>query len=1283
MRASTSIWSRYVNRLFGRTRRNAPLQRAGRRSRRYTIGPVFTVAEILEERALLCAATGIEMSSLLVDGHGDGVDDLDDDHDHHSPTAPQGVSPQSQTHYINGVPFDVMWDALPPFAATDTQQTAAATSSAVHPLSSIPQLHSNPTAAAKLYLDFDGNFEPAWGSWTNITTPAYDFDGDRLTFSDAELANIEAIWFRVVEDYAPFNIDVTTVEPSVLAAGTPIDNANGIALRVAIGGESTDWYGSGIGGIAYVNSFTSSIANVAYVFAQDKSTPVWLGDTVSHESGHSFGLQHQSSYDVYGNKLLEYNPGDSSWSPLMGTSFWTTAISTWYNGPNSQGATVLQDDMAVIAGATNGFGYRSDDYGNTTATATPLAQFGNSWSGAGLVGTNTDIDMFAFTVTTEDTYRITVDGLIGPYGDLYASNLDAAIELRNSAGAVIGTANPSGTTSAELRKGLTPGTYFVGVKSSGTYGWVGQYKINIDAPPAGITVKPASATLNTSEEGRQTSFNVALQTQPTANVTIPISSSNTAEGTVSTASLVFTSANWDVPQTVTITGADDTIVDSDAAYSIILGAASSTDPEYSAFDPADIAMVNIDNDVKGFVYSVDFGNGTINRSRLSGSQPETVVDLKLLLGSAFRTKEIAIDAASGKIYWTATDASTLMLIQRANLDGSNVQTLVSAPYTYGGLRGIAVDASAGKMYWIDNTSGNNKIRRANLDGTAIQDVVTSSNVFWAMSVAIDSAAGKLYWTDFGAGSQNAIRRANLDGTNVEVVWTSIDSRSPTGIALDVAAGKMYWADQTQDLIRRANFDGTNVEVLVNNAALVGNSQVFGLTLDVPAGKLYWTDDATNTIYRANLDGSMIVTLGSGSGLEGVAVAHPGPQINVTPGTGLVTTEDGVSDVLRVTLTSQPTANVTIALSNGDPTEGTLSASSLTFTPANWNITQTVTVTGIADSLLDGDIVYTITLAPAVSADPVYNGINPADVTVVNRDKAAFQTKFYVVDDASQNKTFEYNVNGGPVESYSLNSGNSAPRGAASTIVGDKIWVVDDNHKVFIYNRSGGLLGSWTAGTLANNAAVEGIATNGTDVWIVDARSDKVYLYAGAASRLSGSQNADSSFSLSVSNASPKDITTNGVYLWVVNDSTTDKVFKYRIDGSYVGSWTIDAANSKPTGLTIDPANVSNIWIVDSGTDKIYRYDGAIARTAGSQSAAAIYALASGNGNPQGIADPPTGPGAPFSSTSFDRVPSNSDLDSLFTILAANFDLHCNDDEFSVTTYGGAKFLRGRAKSYQR
>ena len=97
--------------------------------------------------------------------------------------------------------------------------------------------------------------------------------------------------------------------------------------------------------------------------------------------------------------------------------------------------------------------------------------------------------------------------------------------------------------------------------------------------------------------------------------------------------------------------------------------------------------------------------------------------------------------------------------------------------------------------------------------------------------------------------------------------------------------------------------------------------------------------------------------------------------------------------------------------------------------------------------------------------------------------------------------------------------------------------------------------------------------------------------------------------------------TDGTSIWVV-DGTALKVFKYTLSGSLLGSWTIDPANTHPTGITIDPTNVSNIWIVDSGTLKVYQYTAAASRTSGSQNAAATFALAPGDTNPQGIADPP-------------------------------------------------------------
>jgi len=100
-----------------------------------------------------------------------------------------------------------------------------------------------------------------------------------------------------------------------------------------------------------------------------------------------------------------------------------------------------------------------------------------------------------------------------------------------------------------------------------------------------------------------------------------------------------------------------------------------------------------------------------------------------------------------------------------------------------------------------------------------------------------------------------------------------------------------------------------------------------------------------------------------------------------------TTEAGGTATFTVKLSIQPTANVTIGVSSSDTTEGTVSPSLLTFTSANWNAKQTVPVTGVNDSLDDGNQSYTVVLAAASSSDSGYSGLNPNDVSVTNTDLA--------------------------------------------------------------------------------------------------------------------------------------------------------------------------------------------------------------------------------------------------------------------------------------------------------
>ena len=139
--------------------------------------------------------------------------------------------------------------------------------------------------------------------------------------------------------------------------------------------------------------------------------------------------------------------------------------------------------------------------------------------------------------------------------------------------------------------GYTAGQMPVTVSSGGT-----SLDVTLDAPPVpGFDIAPTT-TLQTSESGAAASFAVALKTQPLANVSIKLASSDSTEGKISKTSLVFTPANWNVPQLVVVTGVDDKIIDGSQAYTILFSPAVSTDPAYNGMQPDAVHVINLDNE---------------------------------------------------------------------------------------------------------------------------------------------------------------------------------------------------------------------------------------------------------------------------------------------------------------------------------------------------------------------------------------------------------------------------------------------------------------------------------------------------------------------------------------------------------------------------------------------------------------------------------------------------------------------------------------------------------------
>ena len=150
---------------------------------------------------------------------------------------------------------------------------------------------------------------------------------------------------------------------------------------------------------------------------------------------------------------------------------------------------------------------------------------------------------------------------------------------------------------------------------------------NQDDDVAGFIVIPTSGLI-TSENGLQAFFTVALDNQPTVKVSLTLQSSDTTEGTVSPESLTFTVANWNSPQTVTITGKDDFKHDGNIPYTILTNPATSGDPNYEGVDAEDVSVTNSDDDTPGFVISP----GT-SEIPLYTSEGEASADINILLNT--------------------------------------------------------------------------------------------------------------------------------------------------------------------------------------------------------------------------------------------------------------------------------------------------------------------------------------------------------------------------------------------------------------------------------------------------------------------------------------------------------------------------------------------------------------------------------------------------------------------------------------------------------------------------
>lgn len=401
-----------------------------------------------------------------------------------------------------------------PQPVTQAELEANPTDAGIDPTDAF-KLHSKPSAANVVYVNFIGfDFSgTAWNSYTgidNYQAMPYDTDGVSSSFSISELKAIAEIWHRISEDYAAFDIDVTTEPPAVFGP-----NVGHILIT-----RSTDAkgdllpHGDSAGGIAFVDvwgysNYPSYQPALVYYDNLGSGYAPYVSEAASHELGHNLSLSHD------GTSTLGYytglGSGASSWAPIMGVGYYTN-VTQWSKGEYPD-ANNQQNDIAIIQSKLS---QRSDEHADDSSSAIPLLVdvTGNIASSnpefdplnvrtdnKGVIETANDIDVFYFDTASGD-----INLIINPAWDAYTrtnlrgANLDLKATLTDDYGTVI-VDDVLNETNAVISENVTAGRYYLAIAGVGNtatpysdYGSQGQYYISGSIVPASVDITPPNPT---------------------------------------------------------------------------------------------------------------------------------------------------------------------------------------------------------------------------------------------------------------------------------------------------------------------------------------------------------------------------------------------------------------------------------------------------------------------------------------------------------------------------------------------------------------------------------------------------------------------------------------------------------------------------------------------------------------------------------------------------------------------------------------------------------------------
>ena len=467
-----------------------------------------------------------------------------------------------------------------------------------------------------------------------------------------------------------------------------------------------------------------------------------------------------------------------------------------------------------------------------------------------------------------------------------------------------------------------------------------------DDDAAGFSVVESGGSTSMSESGTTDTFMVVLDGEPQSNVVILVSSSDSGEATVNVASLTFTPVTWNAAQTVTVTGIDDNLVDGSQNTTITLSIDdANSDDNFDPVSDQTVSATTTDDDAAGFSVVESGGSTSVSESGTTDtltvvldSQPDSNVVLTVASGD---TDEATVDKSTltfTPVTWNAVQVVTVTGVDDNLVDGDQITTITLS---------------------VDDANSDD-----NFDPLANQTVSSTTTDDDAAGYTVVESGGSTAVDESGTTDTFSLVLAAEPTSNVVILVSSADTGEATVDQPSLTFTPVNWNAAQSVMVTGVDDDD------------VDGDQNFLIALSIDQAN---SDDSFDF-----LADQTVSTTTTDDEAAGFSVAESEGSTSVE--------ESGSTDTFTVALTAGPMSNVVIRVSSGDPGEVTVDKATLTFTPANWNAPQVVTVTGVDDDLRDGDQTTPITLSvDAPASDDSFDALADQTVstTTVDEDAAGF------------------------------------------------------------------------------------------------------------------------------------------------------------------------------------------------------------------------------------------------------------------------------------------------------